>query len=40
MDEELVEWSNSEDSGQRVNVQMETGNKWCPLGVRIGTSTV
>jgi len=27
-------------SGQRLDVHMDTGDKWCPSGVRIGTSTV
>ena len=40
MDEELLGWSHPEDSGEQQNVQMEIGDKWCPLGVRVGTSTV
>jgi len=35
VDEELVGWSQPEGSGQQLNVQMETGDKWCPSGVRI-----
>ena len=40
MNEELVGWSHPEDSGQWFNIEMETGDKWCPLGVYIGTSAV
>jgi len=29
-----------EDSGQKLNVRMETSDKWCPSGVRTGTGTV
>ena len=40
MDEELLGRSQPEGSGQQLNIQMETGDKWCPSGVYIGTSTV
>lgn len=30
MEEELAGRSHSEDSGQRLNDQMEFGDKWCP----------
>ena len=40
MDKELVGWSHPEGSDQRLNVQMEIGDNWCPSGARTGTSTV
>lgn len=40
VDEKLVGWLHSEGGGQWVNVQMDIGDKWCPLGVCIGTSAV
>ena len=40
VDEGLAGWSHPEGSDQRFNVQMEIGDKWCPSGVRIRTSTV
>jgi len=40
LDEELVGRSQAEGSGQRVDVQKVTGDKWCPSGVCIGTSAV
>ena len=40
MDEKLTARSQPEDSGQWLNIQMETGDKWCPSGVLIGTSAV
>ena len=39
-DEELVGWSHPEGSGQRLNVQMEISDKWCPSGVCTGTSAL
>jgi len=32
VDEELVGWSHPESSGQRLSVQMEIDDKWCPSG--------
>jgi len=40
MDKELVGRSEPERSGQQLNVQMDTGDKWGPSGVRTGTSAV
>jgi len=40
VDEELVRLLYPEGSGQRLNVQMEISDKWCPSGVCAGTSTV
>jgi len=40
VDKEMVAWWHPEGSGQQLNVQMEIGDKWCPSGVHIGTSTV
>jgi len=34
VDEELVGWSHPEGSGQRLNVQMEIGDKWGPYWVQ------
>ncbi|PKU34758.1 rna-directed dna polymerase from mobile element jockey-like [Limosa lapponica baueri] len=36
VDEELVEWSHPEGSGQWLNVQMENSDKWCPQGPILG----
>ena len=40
MDKELSGWSQPEGNGQRLNVQMDTGDKWCPSGVCTGTGAV
>ena len=40
MEEELVGWSRPESSGQQFNIQIETGDKLHPSGVRTGTSSV
>ena len=32
VDGELVGSLHPESSGQQLDVQMETGNKWCPSG--------
>jgi len=40
VDEELVGWSHPEGSSQRLAVQMDTGDKWHPSGVRTGTGAV
>ena len=40
VDKELVGWSQPEGSGQQLNVEMEIGDKWCPSGVLVVTSTV
>ena len=40
MDEELVGSPHPEGGGPQLNVQMETGDKRCPSGVRTGTGTV
>jgi len=40
VDKELVGWLHAEGTGQLLNVQMETSDKWYPSGVRIGTSTI
>ena len=40
VDKELIGMSHPEGSGQRLNVQMEIGDKWCPLGVHTGTGAV
>jgi len=34
VDEELVAWLRPE--GQRLHVQMEISDKWCPSGVSVG----
>ena len=39
MDEELAGWWHSEGSGQRLNIQTEISDKWCPSEVFTGTST-
>ena len=38
MEEKSIGWLHG--SGQRLNAQMEIGDKGCPSGVRLGTSTV
>ena len=40
MDKELIGWSQPEGNGQWFDVQMDTADKWCPSGVRAGTSAV
>jgi len=40
MAKKLVGRSQPEGSGQRLSVQMDTGDKWCPPGVRTGTGAV
>ena len=40
MAKELVGWSQPEGSGQRLDVQMDTGDKRCPSGVRTETGAV
>jgi len=38
VDKELVRRSQPEGSGQRLDVHMDGNDKWCPSGVRTGTS--
>jgi len=33
---ELVGMSQPEGSGQQLNIQMDTGDKWCPSGSVLG----
>jgi len=40
VNKELVGWLHLEGGGQWLNVQMETGEKWCPSGVRIVTRSI
>jgi len=40
VDEELIGWSYPEDSGQRLDIQMDTSDKWGSAGVHTGTSDV
>jgi len=40
MVKELVGRLQPEGSGQRLKVQIGTGDKWCPSGVHTGTSAV
>lgn len=40
VDEELVGWLNTEDSGQWLNVQMDINDKMCPSGAHIEISIV
>jgi len=40
MAKELVERSQTEGSGQRLDVQVDAGDEWCPSGVCTGTSAV
>ena len=40
VDEELVGRGQPEGSGQWLDVQMDTGDKWCPSGFHIGTGVV
>jgi len=37
---ELVGWLHPEGSGQWLDVQIETGDTWCPSAAHIGASTV
>lgn len=37
MNEELAEWCHPRHTGQRLNIWMEVGKKWCASGVYIGT---
>ena len=40
MAKELVGRSQAEGSGERLNVQVAAGDKWCPSGVCTGTGDV
>jgi len=40
VDKEFAERSQPESSGQGLNVQMDTGDKWCTSGVHTGTGAV
>jgi len=40
MDKELAAGLRPESSGQKLNVWMEIGDKWCPTGVSAGTDTL
>ena len=40
VDEELFGWSHPEASGQKLNVQIEISDKWCPSGVCVRTRTI
>lgn len=40
LDKELVAHSHPEGCGQWPRVPKDVSDKWCPLGVRIGTTTV
>jgi len=37
---ELVGRSQPEGSGERLDVQVDAGDKWCPSGVCAGTGAV
>ena len=36
MDKELAGWSQPEGSGQQLDVQMDSSDKWCPSGSVLG----
>ena len=40
MDKKLVEWSQPEGSGHRLNVQKDISDQGCPSGVHTGTSVI
>jgi len=40
VDKEWVGWSQPDGCGQRLYVQVEASNEWCPLGVNIGISAL
>jgi len=40
MAKELVGRLQPECSGQQLDVQMDTGDKWCPSEVHLGSSAV
>jgi len=40
LDEELAGWLHSEDCGQWLNIQVETGDKWCSSRIGTGTSVI
>lgn len=39
-DEELFGWSHLEVISQWLDVQVEIGDKWCPLMIHVGTGAV